>query len=418
MVRLGPAIGFALVAGCTLATIPNGVILCSSGTCPSGFACQGDGHCWQLGTGPDAGMKADAGRTDGGPADAGNDGGGDAGLDGGPPNCAGEDAGGCVICSTDGALPDLLYPRWGLGGAYIAYAAGSEIFERIFAVGGFNSPGATTADVQFDELDTGNAWAEVGNTNLTARALFPLVSRHDVGLFAIGGEDQGTGTVLGDTLILATNAPPIPTASWTSLGEDLIQPRFGHGAVVELDARSILVCGGSGLGVPLSTCEVLPDVDGGWQAGPAMTYERNGLSMATGSDGNVYAFSGSGNSTASLTSWEMLDASGLWTCPGTCPQMLSGHVNGAAVVVGSKIYVMGGVALPAETSNNIVEVLNVNDLAGGWQVLAGMPTARSFFGAVATPTGTIRVFGGHGGPDNTCTIANVEEYTPSNNTWK
>jgi len=99
--------------------------------------------------------------------------------------------------------------------------------------------------------------------------------------------------------------------------------------------------------------------------------------------------------------------------------MLSGHVYGAAAVVGNRIYIMGGVALPADqTSNNVVEYLDVTNPSAGWQEAAGMPTARSYFGAVVTPTGTIRVFGGHGGPDNTCTIANVEEYTPSSNTWR
>ena len=150
-----------------------------------------------------------------------------------------------------------------------------------------------------------------------------------------------------------------------------------------------------------------------------MNFERNGLSMVLGSDGNVYALSGSGASTSSLTNWEMLGSNGVWSCPGTCPPMLSGHVYGAAVLLGSKIYVMGGVALPADqTSNNIVEYLDLTNMAAGWQEAAGMLTARSYFSAVTTPTDTIRVFGGHGGPNNTCTIANVEEYTPGSNIWR
>ena len=424
MVRhFGLAIGLTLAAGCSLATIPNGVVLCSSGTCPSGFACEADGRCWQLGTGPDAGPPVDGGKPDAGPGDAGNDGGADAGSDGSSAfDCGITDAGGCVICSTDGVFPDLLYPRWGLGGVYLKQTNGSETFDRVYAVGGFDPSGTETSSVQLDELDTGNAWSPVGNANLTPRSFFSVVSNAFIGLIAFGGEDLTTGMVLGDTVIFPSDVAPIPTSGWVEASPVLLQPRENHAAVVEANGGAVITCGGSAEGIPLGTCETLSletDLDGGWEEGPQLVYERDGLSMALGSDGNVYAFSGSGSNPTGLTNWEMLGTDGGWGCPGTCPQMNSGHVFGAAVAVGTKIYVMGGVAEPADqTSNNTVEYIDVTNLAAGWQEVAGMLTARAYFAAVATPEGTIRVFGGHGGPLNSCTIANVEEYSPSSNTWR
>jgi hypothetical protein len=119
-----------------------------------------------------------------------------------------------------------------------------------------------------------------------------------------------------------------------------------------------------------------------------LNFERDGLSMALGSDGNVYAFSGSGSNPTGLTNWEMLGTDGGWGCPGTCPQMNSGHVFGAAVAVGTKIYVMGGVAEPADqTSNNTVEYIDVTNLAAGWQEVAGMFDRESLFRRGGHPRG-------------------------------
>jgi hypothetical protein len=404
---------FALLAGaCT--PQPGAVTGKTFFACPNGEG----GFCTvnnaaAIDAGPDAGRDA-------GPPDAGFDG----GFDAGPGFDCDTDAGACVICSADPTdpLPDLLYPRGGLSGVYFKQTNGSETFERVYAIGGFDPSGDTTASVEVNEFDTGNIWTPVGNGNLTPRAFFSVISNGFFGLIAFGGEDLTTGMILGDTVIFPSDVAPLPSSSWVEASPVLIQPRENHAAVQESNGGTIITCGGTALGVPLATCETLSlqnDLDGGWQAGPALNFERDGLSMALGSDGNVYAFSGSGSNTASLTSFEMLDSSGAWSCPGTCPQMNSGHVYGAAVAVGTKIYVMGGVALPADqTSNNIVEYLDLANLSAGWKEATGMLTARSYFGAVALPTGNIRVFGGHGGPDNTCTIANVEEYSPSSNMWR
>ena len=195
-----------LVAGaCTPPNVLSGnpFFLCSSNP---------DVYCAPNQPPADAGSDAgiDAGH-DAGPLDAGFD----AGFDAGPPsfNCADGDAGGCVICSADlvDGLPDLLYPRWGLGGVYIKQTNGSEVFDRIYAVGGFDPSGATTADVEVDELDTGNTWGQVGNANLSPRTFFPVVSQPAVGLIAVGGEDLDTGAILGDTVIFSNEMAPIPS---------------------------------------------------------------------------------------------------------------------------------------------------------------------------------------------------------------
>jgi hypothetical protein len=409
-VRLSATVGLILVTGCTLAAIPNGLVLCSGGSCPSGFLCQADGRCWQTGTGPDAGRDAGV--------DAGCDAGFDAGADGGL-----VDAGGCVI-GGDGAFPDLLYPRWGLGGAFVLYSNGASNYERIFAAGGFDPAGDTAADVQGDEFDMGSNWVQVGtvgSSNFAPRALFPLVTT-PLGVVALGGI-TGSGAVLGDLVLLPGDTPSVFSATWEETGAQMIQPRFDHAAV--LANGEMIACGGIAGGAPTSSCETYSltyAFDGGWQSGPSMSKGRQGLSMAVGSDENIYAFGGSGFDPSSLTSFEMLNPNDLdagWSCPGACPTMLSGHFNGAAAVVGSKMYVMGGLASPiALSSISTVEFLDLANLSAGWQEAANMSTARSSFGAVVLPTGAIRVFGGQGGPLNSCTIASVEEYTPSTNQWQ
>jgi hypothetical protein len=418
------AVALLGAGACTVPTVGTGTFF----LCPdSGAYCTASGQ-----------LALDGG-SDGGPADAGRDAGQDAGLDAGPDGGldAGPDGGssaGCIIAGT-GTLPDLLYPRWGLGGAYIVYNQNGS-HDRIFAAGGYDPDGGTTADVQGDELDQDDDWVQVGTvpgSNFLPRAQFPLVAEESIGLIAIGGiggADPATQTVLGDLLILPYDAPPETTGvTWFTPdggGPQLIQPRYAHAAVLAKPGL-IITCGGSAQGAPTNSCEMLslPDnVFGEWVEGPPMLSVREGLSMAVGSDGNVYAFSGSGGvGTANLTSFEMLNPNDLdagWSCPGSCPAMTSGHVYGAAAVVGTKMFVMGGLQTPSSlTSINAVEYLDLANLSAGWQAGANMPQARSSFGAVVLPTtGTIEVFGGQGGMYDACTVASVEEYDPSNNTWQ
>jgi len=263
------------------------------------------------------------------------------------------------------------------------------------------------------------------------------VAQPSTGLYAIGGSDTQTHAVLGDMVMLSSRDAPSSSSYWyTQVNHfsdggfaiiQMIQPRFEHAAVLEADGDTVIACGGNAGGASTSSCELfelssLLDAGAAWRPGPSMRFERQGLEMAVGSDGYVYAFSGSGNDTRSLTNWERLDPNdpdGGWSCPGTCPSLTSGHVNGAAVAIGSSIYVMGGLAAPDDTTSlNALEALNVSALSDGWTQESGMLIGRSAFAAVALPTGNLRVFGGAGGPYSSCTVAGVEEYSPSSNEWQ
>src|SRR5579859_5824547 len=89
--------------------------------------------------------------------------------------------------------------------------------------------------------------------------------------------------------------------------------------------------------------------------------------------------------------------------------------DGVGVAAGSdgRIYAIGGVQRPGNTVLNTVEAYD--PVTNSWSEAAPLPTARAYLTAVTGSDGRIYALGGH---DNEgMDFATVEAYSPATNTW-
>ncbi len=401
------------------------------GYCPSnGGACLYVTPDGGLDGGPDAGQDA---RYDA-CYDAGFDAGlQDAGFDAGPPD-AGSDAG-CVIVDVNAANID---PRWQLRGLVwdeppMGSANGSPKTERVFAIGGVPPSGGYSSEVEFENWGLGSTKWSLGGNLATPRAEFAAATIPPYEMVAFGGLDS-TGT-LGTMEVLDYHQTPDPSATWRQDTPQLVVPRFGQSAVFDGDAGSLMTCGGIGHGVVRNDCEIVRgSFDGGsgywnwdprgWQLLDAgMIISRVDFSLVTAPDGLVYAvggggpdYIGGGISLPAARTWEVFDG-GAWGCASYglgCFNLLGQYrIGSAAVVAGSRLYVIGGHTSAVDPAGtNTVEYF---DFDGGttWQADApSLNYARYDLGAVVVGSGsntTILVFGGI---NDGCLVGITEEWQP------
>ncbi|MHB8417295.1 MAG: Kelch repeat-containing protein [Myxococcales bacterium] len=361
------------------------------------------------------------------PVDGGRDGGADAGPDAGFD--AGPDAGpdaGCVLLAPGAANID---PRWELAAAYVQFQGGSGPIQRLFAIGGHAADGRVTSETQLEELESSPQWLPAAGL-LTPRAAFAAVSLAPPGdplhpgVVVFGGV-TATGYLSSMEHFLDHSSGDAPATAWVADAPTLPGTLFGHAAVVEPDGQTVLTCGGERSGSTTAECHTLrlegalPDGGwiwdpAGWQTAPSMVRQRSQLSMAVGPDGTIYALGGSGSPDPS-SEWESLDLdAGAWVLQSA--PLVYAHIDAAAVVSGSRLYVVAG-----ETSSSLDGVgstqVEAFDLDGGsaWTAVHPLNYPRFGLAAVTTPyDGHIHAIGGeHDG----CSLGTVEEYDPGNNSW-
>ncbi|MRI00668.1 T9SS type A sorting domain-containing protein [Kriegella sp. EG-1] len=99
------------------------------------------------------------------------------------------------------------------------------------------------------------------------------------------------------------------------------------------------------------------------------------------------------------------------------PQLPSARSAGAAAFFNSEVHYFGGLMSDSETSLSEHLVLNVNDVAAGWQLAADLPNSRSSLSA-ATVGDKIYAIGGESVlADSIPNQSFLDEYNPESNTW-
>jgi N-acetylneuraminic acid mutarotase len=143
-----------------------------------------------------------------------------------------------------------------------------------------------------------------------------------------------------------------------------------------------------------------------WQTLAPMPAGRHHL-MASAHNGQLYIFGGADapDWTPTDTVWRYDPATNIWTELG---RMLEARSAGAAVTLGDKIYIIGGVG----GSEGLLEFSPAEQ---AWQLLNGPSQPREHVSAVAFQ-GEIWVLGGRWG--GLGELVTVEIYNPTNNTWR
>ena len=158
-----------------------------------------------------------------------------------------------------------------------------------------------------------------------------------------------------------------------------------------------------------------------WATLTSMPTQRSNLAAALAPDGRILALGGIGPTQSPpqppLTTAEAYTvATNLWAS--ALPMIQPSTALAAATGPDGRIYAIGGAVLGGpnnmsfSTPTNFVQAFS--PATNTWQMVANLPTARSFLAAATGPDGRIYAIGGNAnfGPTNI-----VEAYSPATNTW-
>ncbi len=263
------------------------------------------------------------------------------------------------------ALPE---PRAGV--------AAASVGNRLFAVGGLDQYGRTSAGVYVYDIFT-DTWTKAS----------PLpVARHHIALVAYGDKLYAIGGLVG-VVSRASDAVSVYDSVrdiWTA-GPSLPEPVGAASAVVYDNA--IHVFGGRNSFGALGSHFILDPLSETWTRGEDMVSLRDGMvGEVVGRD--VYLIGGRyGSAAESSASTEDFDIDRqTWDSKAPMPTRRDG--SGGAVI-GGKIYVLGG-----ESSGEVAGGVESFDPATNtWTATAAMPVPRHGFGAAAV-NGMIFTVGG------------------------
>jgi N-acetylneuraminic acid mutarotase len=210
--------------------------------------------------------------------------------------------------------------------------------------------------------------------------------------------------------------------SWTTVTSMPTQ-RSNLAASVAPDGR-ILALGGIGPTQqppqpPLTTAEAYTVTTNLWASALPTIQPSTALAAATGPDGRIYAIGGAilggPNNMSFSTPTNFVQAfsptANTWQMVANLPTARS--FLAAATGPDGRIYAIGGNASFGPT--NIVEAYS--PVTNTWTAVASMPTRRSGLAAVTGPDGRIYAIGGVDFLQSPLPLATVEAYTPATNTW-
>jgi hypothetical protein len=293
--------------------------------------------------------------------------------------------------------------------------------------GGAGTLTAATGLASTEQWDYRRMRFTPGPNMSSARALHSAVRLNDGRVLVIGGADQN-GTVLSSCEIYNPN-----TNSFSPTG-NMGTPRILFGAC-KLPNGLVMVAGGTSTLQPdviaaitgtLESAEIYNPATGSWSGlpniagrrlAPALTTLANGQAMLSGGV-SVSMFLGIPWSAFSETQVQIFNGSS-WS---NGPSMLTGragHQYNQVTLNDGRVLMTGGVNV-----SNLLNAANAAPISqaevfngSSWQSV-NMPTSRALHTATVLPDGRVAACGGAQGTLTTpISIANVDIFNPSNNTW-
>jgi len=260
-----------------------------------------------------------------------------------------------------------------------------------------------------------------------ARALHSSVRLNDGRVLIIGGADQN-GTVLSSCEIYnpATN-------SFSTTGS-MGTPRILFGAC-KLPNGTVMVAGGTSTLQPdvvaaitgtLSSAEIYNPATGNWSGiasiagrrlAPALTTLPSGQAMLSGGV-SVSLFFGIPTSAFSTTQVQIFNGSS-WQNGPSMNQGRAGHQYNQVTLNDGRVLMTGGVNVSSLLNASNAAPINGAEVFNGssWQVV-NMPNARALHTATVLADGRVAACGGaQGSLTSPVSIANVDVFNPTNNTW-
>lgn len=274
--------------------------------------------------------------------------------------------------------------------------------------------------------------AVTAGPNMTAaRALHSTVRLNDGRVLLIGGADQ-FGTVLSSCEIYDP-----ATDSFTATGS-MGTPRILHGASILADGR-VMVAGGTSTLAPdvtsaitgtLRSAEIFNPASGSWSStqnigdrrlAPALTLLSNGQVMVSGGVAVTifFGFPIAAISTTAVQRWN--PANNSWSSAASMSQGRAGHQYNQVTLNDGRVLMTGGLNVPnllgATSAAPISGAEVYNPATNSWQTV-NMPTVRALHSATVLADGRVVACGGAQGTLLVpISVANVDIFNPSTNTW-
>lgn len=195
--------------------------------------------------------------------------------------------------------------------------------------------------------------------------------------------------------------------TWTKTG-GLNTARNSHTATL-LPNGQVLVAGGTGGG---NTAELYDPTTGIWTSTGTMNHSRSGHTETLLSNGQVLVVGGD-DGNGGLTNAEIyVPATGTWVETGGMHSRRTAHT--ATLLPNGKVLVAGGIF--ANTVLNYLSTAEIYDpIAGTWQVVNSMTTARSAHIATLLANGQVLIAGGANAPGGV--LSSAELFDPATGKW-
>lgn len=268
-----------------------------------------------------------------------------------------------------------------------------------------------------------------GPTMGTARTLHLSVPLTDNRVLIIGGADN-TGVILNTCEVYD------PTTNTFTATGSMATPRMLHAACRLADGRVMVAGGVSALDLPNLTVTALSSVEiwnpatntwsaanpiGGARIGPALTLLSTNQVMVSGGVQVAY-FLGVPISAASSTAVQRWNpGTGAWGAGASMPKERALHHYNQVTLADGRVLMTGGMdvdsLLAVQTAPSIANADVYNPTTNTWATV-NMASARAFHSASRLADGRVVVCGGAQGTLTApVSIANVDVFNPTTNTW-
>jgi len=212
----------------------------------------------------------------------------------------------------------------------------------------------------------------------------------------------GTGSCQGGTCVAGCGTPSLSVP-------DMPTARFVLAAVRGSDGRLYAISGSAGSG-NLSDVDVYDPCTNKWSTVAPIPTPRYAAAAAVGPDGRIYVIGGQGDPNQIATVEAYNPTTNDWST--VAPMPTPRGSLGAATGSDGRIYAVGGYP-GGGAPTNVVEAYDTT--LNQWSTVAPMSTARLALGVAADANGIVYAIGGG---DFVCNVfASVEAYDPATNQW-